>query len=463
VPRCRCLLLFALAAGFIPSAPGAPELAPLFHDHAVLQCDRPDPVWGWADPGEHVVVSFAGQSLGVTAGKDGRWIVVLSPIFAASEGADLTVAGKTSVVVHDVVVGEVWLCAGEDNMLFPVDSGPANRVENADAEVAAARHPLIREFRVEEAASPVPVASALGDWIRCSPRTVGFFSAIGYFFARDLQERLGVPVGIIEACRTRAPLQAWMSPAARTASSGAAPARAAAASSERVPASLYNGMIDPLSPYALRGVLWYQGESDIGDAVAYAQRFPALITSWRSHFGQDDLPFFWVQVANYRSGTPGETWARLREAQAAALALPMTGQAVSVDLGDPEDLRPRAKAELGRRLALIAKAKVYGLSVDASGPVFQGIEPEGPALRVRFRFAGDGLTAADRPLQSFEVAGRDHIFRPAQAVIEGETVLVQSAAVRHPLAVRYAWSDAPVANLYNGAGLPAAPFRSDSW
>lgn len=466
----RRLPLLVLAATVLAGTVGAaPEPASLFQDHAVLQRDKPVPVWGRAEPGEHVVVSFAGQSVGATAGADGRWIAVLAPLAAASQGADLSVAGKTTVVVRDVVVGEVWLCAGQDNMLFPVDGGPRVRVEGADLEVASARQPLIREFMVEEAASPVPVASVLGDWTRCSPRTVRFFSAVGYFFARELQGRLGVPIGIIESCQAKTPLEAWMSPATLAEFPGIDADRpapgATPASSGWLPGSVFNGMIDPLAPYAIRGVLWYQGESDDGHAAAYARHFPALITAWRSHFGQGDLPFFWVQLANFKPrGEPvGDSWAFLREAQAKALALPATGQAVAVDIGDPADLRPRGKQEVGRRLALIAKATVYGIPVDYSGPVFRDSEAEGSGLRVRFRFAGDGLTAADRPLQAFVLAGADRVFHPAKAVIQGDSILLRSDAVKQPLAVRYAWSDAPVANLYNGAGLPAAPFRSDSW
>lgn len=467
-PR-RLPLLVLAAAGLAGMAGAAPEPAPLFQDHAVLQRDKAVPVWGRAEPGEHVVVSFAGQSVGATAGADGRWIAVLAPLSADSEGADLTVAGRATVVIRDVVVGEVWLCAGQDNMLFPVDGGRGDRVEGADLEVASARHPLIREFMVEEAASPVPVEAALGDWTRCSPRTVGFFSAVGYFFARELQGRLGVPVGIIESCQAKTPLEAWMSPATLAEFPGIDTVRpapgATPASSGWLPGSVFNGMIDPLAPYAIRGVLWYQGESDVGHATAYGRHFPALITAWRSHFGQAELPFFWVQLAGYKpkAEPAGDSWALLREAQATALALPMTGQAVAIDIGDPGDLRPRQKQEVGRRLALIAKAAVYGIPVDYSGPVFRDCEAEGAALRVRFRFAGDGLTAADRPLQAFEVAGADRVFHPAKGVIQGESILLRSDAVRRPVAVRYAWSNDPGANLYNGAGLPAAPFRSDTW
>jgi sialate O-acetylesterase len=261
-----------------------------------------------------------------------------------------------------------------------------------------------------------------------------------------------------------------MSPAALAGFPAVVPGRpppgAPAARAEAwAPGALFNGMVHPLLPYAIRGILWYQGESNVGHAAEYAAEFPALIRAWRSHFGEGDLPFLWVQLANFAApGDPtGRSWALLREAQAQALALPMTGQAVAIDLGDPASIQPRNKQEVGRRLALIAKDKVYGIPVDSSGPAFERAEPAGAAIRVHFRFAGDGLTAGGRPLQSFEVGGEDRVYHPAQATIEGDTVLARSPLVPRPVAVRYAWSNAPGANLFGGTGLPAAPFRSDRW
>jgi sialate O-acetylesterase len=224
-------------------------------------------------------------------------------------------------------------------------------------------------------------------------------------------------------------------------------------------------MIHPLLPYAMRGAIWYQGEVDAGRAREYASRFPAMITAWRSHFGQGDLPFLWMQLEGSRAaGKPGAgAWAAFREAQSQALSLPSTGEAVAIDLGSPSGLTPAQRREAGRRLALIAKANAYSIEDDYSGPAYSGIDVGGPSVRVHFRFAGQGLTAAGRPLQSFEAAGADRVFHAATAVIDGDTVVVRAAAVKLPVAVRYAWADAPDANLFNGAGLPAAPFRSDNW
>jgi sialate O-acetylesterase len=466
------LCAFAAASffGMAVSGLGAPEFAGIFQDHAVLQRDKPIPIWGRADPGEHITVSFAAQSVGATAGPDGRWIAVLGPLPASATAAVLTVAGKTTVTLHDILVGEVWLCSGQSNMEFTVDNHNAvYRVENAAAEVAAARFPLIRQFKVGRDATAVATDKIAGTWKVCDPETVGQFTAVGYFFARDLYGRISVPIGLINSTWADTPIEAWMSPAALAAFPGFSNGHRAVAPGARedpwVPASVFNGMIQPLLPYAIRGVLWYQGESNVGRPAEYAAQFPALIRAWRSHFGEGDIPFLWVQLANFAppAGRLGDRWAYLREAQSRALVLPDTGQAVAIDVGESGNIQPRNKQEVGRRQALIAKAKVYSIPVDYSGPVFGGAVPQGACIRVHFKFSDEGLTASGKPLQSFEVAGADRVFHPATATIEGDSIVAQSPLVRQPVAVRYAWRNAPEANLYNGAGLPAAPFRSDEW
>jgi sialate O-acetylesterase len=451
-------------------------LAPLFADHAVLQQGKLVPVWGTADPGEHVSVTFAGQTIGATAGEDGRWVVLLTALPPSAVGADLVANGKmTTATAHDVLVGEVWLCSGQSNMEFTVNDphAPSFHLLNAAQEAAAANYPLIRFFKVGHQVAEAPADRATGTWAPCSPETVATFSAIGYFFARDLQQRLGVPVGVIASTWNGTPVEAWMSPAALAGDPAFAPVpvRWKDAPPDYPhrpswrPAGLFNGMINPLLPYALRGVLWYQGESNTARAGEYHRLFAAMITAWRAHFGQGDLPFYWVQLAAYvNPANPADaTWPGLREAQAQALSLPATGMAVAIDIGDPKTIHPPNKQEVARRLALIAKDHLYGLTGDYSGPVFLAAERVGPAMRVRFRFADNGLTAGAKPLQSFEIAGADRKFHPATARIAGDAVLVQSLQVPDPVAVRYAWQNYPEANLYNGAGLPAAPFRSDDW
>ncbi len=470
-------LLFALlgAAGLRAGV----TLAPPFTDHAVLQQGKVVPVWGRADPDEHVSVTFRGQTVGTTAGPDGQWVVLLGALAPSAEGAELVAAGpKNRVVRSDVVTGEVWLCSGQSNMEFPVDDRlhpqhPLYQLQNAAQEVAAAHYPLIRQFKVAHQVANVPAEDAEGSWVPCSPATVGAFTAAGYFFARDLHQRLGVPVGLITSTWGGTPVEAWLSPwglagdpafaVAETRWRQGSPVYLPRPSWE--PCGLFNGMINPVAPYALRGFLWYQGESNANRAGEYHRLFAAMITAWRAHFGQGNVPFYWVQLANYQDPKDpgGSSWAYLREAQAEALDLPATGMAVTIDIGDPKNIHPHDKQEVGRRLALLAKARTYGITGDTSGPVFLAAERAGPALRVSFRFADGGLTAADKPLQSFEIAGADHKFHAATAVIAGDAVLVQSPAVPSPVAVRYAWSNNPEANLYNGAGLPAVPFRSDAW
>ncbi len=452
------------------------SLAPLFTDHAVLQQGKAVPVWGRADPGELVSVAFHGQTVRATTGQDGRWIALLGALPATSDGADLVASGgKGAVVRHDVVVGEVWLCSGQSNMAFTMDDPrhPAFHLQNAAQEVAAANFPLIRQFEVARKVSGIPMENATGSWVPCSPATAGPFTAVGYFFARNIQQRLHVPVGIILCCWSGTPIEPWLSPYAL----GSDPAFDVVGPRWKqtppdyphkdswMPAGLFNGMINPLLPYSVRGILWYQGESNAARAREYERLFAALITTWRAHLGQADVPFYWVQLASYQTpGDPGGmTWAFLREAQAQALVLPNTGMAVSIDIGDPKDIHPHNKQEVGRRLALIAKARAYGITGDFSGPVFSAAERVGSGMRVRFRYAEAGLTAADKPLQSFELAGPDHRFHQAAAAIAGDTVLVKCPEVPNPVAVRYAWTNNPDANLYNGAGLPAVPFRSDTW
>jgi len=527
--RRLCLALLSVAA-----ARADVVLAPLFTDHAVLQRDKPLPVWGTADAGEKITVKFRGQTAGTTAAADGRWTVLLEPLPAAATGAELIVTGKNTVTLADVVVGEVWLCSGQSNMEFTVEARPGTwqantRVANAAAEIAAARYPLIRHVRIEQTVAAAPAATVkTSGWIAAAPETVGGFTAVGYFFARDVFQKLGVPVGLVHASWGGTPVEAWMSPAALAsapafavvgerwaqnlagypaakakfdadlaawkaaeADARAAPAPAAKPGAKAAPptplalflkanprpraprgpgdpwtpAGLFNGMINPLLPYALRGAIWYQGESNADRAAEYRALFAATIAAWRAHFGQGDFPFYWVNLANFKNaGDPtGRSYAFLREAQTQTLALPETGQALALDIGNPDDIHPTNKQDVGRRLALLAKNRVYGITGADTGPTFLAAGREGGALRVTFTHAGDGLVAHDRPVQALELAGADRVFHPATAKIVRDTLLVSAPAVKEPVAVRYAWTNAPAANLYNGSGLPAVPFRSDAW
>ncbi|HWA87120.1 MAG TPA: sialate O-acetylesterase [Opitutus sp.] len=482
------------------------ELAPPFCDHAVLQRDRAVPVWGFADAGEEVAVRFHGAEVHAVTGPDGRWSVMLGPLPASREGADLVVAGRTTAIAHDVVVGDVFLCSGQSNMGMTVA-----RSQNAQEEIAAANFPLVRVLSVRNTVAEKPATTVVTTgWRIASPETAGGFTAVGYFFARDLQRELGIPIGVLHSSYGGTRIEAWLSEAAiggDPAFAGIVPAwkadngvpyakrradydaalaewqagddRARAAGGEaaaryrrehrrpsapmgpqQAPSALFNGMINPIVPYAVRAILWYQGESNVWNAGDYRRLFPALITSWRAHFGREDLPFFWVQLANFADK---HDWSWLREAQTQALALPNTGQAVAIDIGEPGDIHPRNKQEVARRLLLIANAKLYGGHEEYSGPMLAASTREDGAIRVRFTHADGGLTVRGGAVTSLEIAGEDRVFHAAAGRIEGGELVVSAADVPSPVAVRYAWSSAPAANLYNAAGLPASPFRTDTW
>lgn len=479
--------------------------APLFTNHAVLQQGMSVPVWGAADPGEEVTVTFGEHIRTTRADADGRWRVNLPELAANATPAELRIEGKNRIVLRDILVGEVWLASGQSNMAWALGWGG---VHNAKAEIAAADFPLIRELKIAQAVADSPQTTARGQWRACSPATASNFSAAGYFFARDIHRSRGVPVGIVNASVGGSLIDAWASASVLAASPAgqaslrrwqealdAYPERKAAYDAElaawekakadaaaegrefktRAPAApvgpghmhtragLFNGMIHPLAPAALRGALWYQGESNVGRHDEYRTLLPALIQDWRALFERPDLAFLVVQLPNYAGSNPtGNEWARLREAQAAALALPHTGMAVTIDIGDRDDIHPRNKQEVGRRFALLALAKNHGVSVEFSGPVFKRAERAGNGLRLHFDHAA-GLTAPGGEAPGFELAGPDGRFVPAVARVERDgTVLVSASGVSAPSAVRYAWSNSPAVSLVNAAGLPAAPFRAGS-
>jgi sialate O-acetylesterase len=475
-------------------------LAPLFTDHAVLQRRAAVPVWGTASSGERVTVTFRAHKQAATADAAGRWEVRL-PAMEAGEPGELTITGNNRVVLTDVVVGEVWLCGGQSNMAF--------RVEELEqpAVMAAALNPNIRHFAVGFSAAAEPLTTAKGSWVPCTPDTVGKFTGTGYFFAKDLQARLGVPVGLVNSSVGGTQIESWMSreslasdpafavvnarwaevmvgyPQARADYEAALKWWENASGKERLesakqnrrkptpprnsahrdaPASLFNAMVNPIVPYAVRGMLFDQGAANETRTDEYGALFKALITDWRARWAAPALPFYFVQAPNYKDpNSPGDYRAKLREAQAEALALPGTEMAVTIDIGTSDDPHPHNKAEVGRRFSLLARAAIYGEAVTASGPVLQGLDSAGPALRVKFKTFGHRLVARAEPLAGFEVAGVDGRFVPAQARIDGDTVVLTAAEVPAPVAVRYAWGDDPACGLQSDAGLPAWPFRAD--
>jgi sialate O-acetylesterase len=499
LPFLACVLLTPLSAKV--------TLAPLFCDGAVLQRDKPVPVWGTADAGEKITATFAGQQVSATAGADGRWKVAFNPLAASAESRDLVVKGANTLVVHDVVVGEVWLASGQSNMEWPLAYAT-----DPKAELAAANYPLFRQFKVARQPSFVPLTTVGGEWSPATPATAGKFTAVGYFFGRSLYQKLNVPVGLINSSWGGTAVEPWIAPDAYRANPAIgqafakqekspqataaqiaeyeaalaawnkakadaktaketfttpAPKAPAGLPGPRTAAGLNNGMIAPLVPYALRGVIWYQGESNAGHADQYAPRFAALITGWRQQFGQGDFPFYWVQLPNLDVGGLNATnwsWADLREAQTTALALPNTGQAITIDVGDPKGLHPKNKKPVGERLALLALARTYAVKgVIDSGPVFASAKREGHAYRISYAPSASSLESTEPSVTGFELAGADKNFLPAEARIDGATVVVTCAGVAEPVAVRYAYRNSPTAGLFNAAGLPAAPFRTDTW
>lgn len=485
------------------SARGDVQLPALFSDHMVLQRDRPVPVWGRAEAGEKVTVQFAGQTKSATAGADGKWIVTLDKL-AANQPLTLTVSGKNTVTVNDVLVGEVWLGSGQSNMAMQV-----SRAKDFEQEKAAANLPQIRMFTVTSGPANTAQSDCRGEWKVCTPETVGAFSATAYFFGREIHNSLNVPVGLINSSVGGTPIESWISPEAQKeapelkaffeaqARADAAfdpvaakakyerdlakhkeavkKAKAAGEKAPRAPqdpvaqrarkgnvGGLFNGKIAPLIPFAMRGALWYQGEANTAPDKAphYKHQLSLLVTDWRRRWGAGDFPFAWVQLPNFTR--PGDGWPLVREAMLQTLKLPHTGMAITIDIGDPKDIHPTNKQDVGKRLAMWALATVYGKNGIPSGPLPAGHETRGNEIVVTFKY-GSGLIGKGGSLHGFEIAGEDRKWVPAQARIVGETVVVTHPAIEKPAAVRYAWKDNPEANLYNAAGLPASPFRTVEW
>ncbi|WP_046243340.1 sialate O-acetylesterase [Hymenobacter terrenus] len=648
------VLALALAA---PAAHATVRLPQLVGSHMVLQRDKPLPIWGWAAPGEKVSVTFRDKTYAATApDADGRWQATL-PATPAGGPYTLTIKGENTLVLEDVLLGDVWLAAGQSNMEFPVKDLPTGYfqpVVNADQEIAAANFPKIRLFKISQAMAYHPASDVKSTgWLVCSPATVAQFSAVAYFFGRDIFQRYQVPIGLISSCWGGTSAEAWTSaeglralpdfstraadvaqrttkltdddqafrqrqraaltsqkidkgyppggkawaaadfdasawpemalpsywettPALKgydgvvwfrkeidlpvaaagqplTLSLGrindtdstwfngvkvgstdgynkdrryAVPAALVRAGrnvvavrvvdlgsnggisgepatlsltgpgrtlslagswhyqvgldpkdwpvspfpggAQNTPTVLFNSMVAPLIPFALKGVIWYQGENNTGRAEQYRTLFPALITDWRKRWGAPELPFLFVQLANFLPAVPEpgpSTWAELREAQAQALVLPRTGMATAIDIGETDDIHPHNKQEVGRRLALAARHIVYGeKALVHSGPTYAGMAAKGAEVRLRFKHVGGGLVAPNgKLLQGFAVAGADQKFHWATARLMGNEVMVQSADVKTPVAVRYNWANNPNGNLYNKDGLPAVPFRTDSW
>jgi sialate O-acetylesterase len=486
------LLLVALIGAC--SLPAAVRLPSIFSDHMVLQRGMKAPVWGWADAGEAVTVSLGKQTVKAVAGADGKWMVRLSAE-AGKAAQQMVVKGSNTITIADVLVGEVWLCSGQSNMAMKVSAA-----RDFEQEKAAADYPQIRMFLVANRPAKTAQTEVEGKWVVASPETIGQFSATGYFFAREVYKTLGTPVAILNSSVGGTAIELWIREEAQRGSAALRPAIAAVekqiASFDRAAVlakhevamkawkqkggggrapvdpvgaferrtslgTLYNGMIAPLVGYGIRGGLWYQGEANSTPEKApfYEQHLRLLVNDWRAQWGQGTFPFAWVQLPNFTG--EGRDWPLVREGMLKALGVPQTGMAITIDIGEAGDIHPKNKQDVGKRLSMWALGAVYGRKVAISGPLAGKPVLEKGSLIVPFTHADGGLKAKDGDLRGFEIAGADGKWTAARAWIAGKTVVVSSEEVGAPVAVRYGWANDPSCNLYNGAGLPASPFRSE--
>jgi len=425
----------------------------LFRDNAVLQRGVEMPVWGTAETGTKVTVQFAGQSATSTAA-DGKWVVKLKPLQVNAKGAEMKITGSSTITVSNLLVGDVWLASGQSNMertLAPRDK--QRGIIGWEEALASADLPLIRLYTVPKKFSGDATEDSNSKWEICSKEKAGAFSGVAFFFARDLQPAIKVPLGVIHSSWGGTRVEAWTSPGALKAQG----VEVVKPKDQNTTSVLYNGMITPLLPFPIKGVIWYQGESNNGAARDYRNRFPAMIADWREKWKMPKLPFIFVQIAPNDRMTP-----ELREAQLlTATKVADTAMAVTTDVGEAGDIHPINKEPVGKRLALGARAVAYGEKIEYSGPVYQEMKVSGDKVALAFTHVGGGLMAKDGSLKGFTIAGEDGNFVPGEAEIRGNSVVVSSKDVPQPKAVRYGWANVPDVNLYNKEGLPASPFRTD--
>lgn len=479
--KTQFLFLVTLVASCFVQAKVVPNS--LFSDHAIFQQGISVPVWGTADKGEQIIVEFNGQRK-VAAEKEGRWMVELDAMPFGGPYV-LTVSGKENrIEAADIHIGEVWICSGQSNMERQLGPRQGQKpIINWEQERDAANYPLIREYYVPQKVADEPLDDARSKWELCSPQTVSEFSCVGYFFARDLHKAINHPVGIIFSAVGGTPAEYWTSRAElekypdlraiverydralidfakqqaaykREGAMGKAPNNPA---EQRHVFGHYNAMIRPLQPYAIKGVVWYQGESNDGRAKQYQTLFPLMIKNWRDDWKQNDLPFLFVQIAPFKHQSP-----EIREAQLLTLkSTSNTAMIVTVDCGDADDIHPTHKQPVGYRLSLAARALAYDENISYSGPIYQFSERQDNRMTIYFSNAGKGLVAKGKELKGFTIAGENKQFFPARAEIKGNTVIVSASQVQHPVAVRYGWDYVPDVNLFNKDNLPASPFRTD--
>jgi len=511
--RCSVAAVSLAAALSWGAAAAAVELPSIFGSHMVIQRDVKVPVWGLGPAAAEITVEFGGQTKSATVGSDGKWKVVLDPMKASSTGQTMTVTESTgsqatsatpprrllsSVKFDDVLIGDNWICSGQSNMEFGLD-GTTNSQQERDDVV---NHPNIRFYRVTDHISKdEPQDNCPGSWNTLTPDSARPLTAVGYFFGRRLNKELNIPIGLIQSAWGGTPIEPWTTYAGweknyvKQVADWLPLANAAVDKGMSMPpmpempankanGGIYNGMIAPLAPYAIKGAIWYQGEANGGEGVSYFYKMQDLIGGWRKVFGVGDFGFYFVQLANWQNPNPnpegGDGWAKVREAQRKALEIPNTGMAVAIDMadaGNPGDIHPKNKQDVGWRLAQWALYQTYGKKkLVPSGPLFRSVAASGNKLTVAFDWVGSGLIVGEKKgldpvkeivggkLKGFAIAGADRKWVWADAVIDGKTVVLSSPEVPNPVAARYAFSMNPdTANLYNKEGMPASPFRSDDW
>ena len=533
--RCSVAVVTIVAALSWGVAAIAVEMPSIFDNHMVIQRDVKAPIWGWAPAGKKITVEFAGQTKTATVGTDGKWKVVLDPMKANSTPQAMSVTeselpndaparGPLSVKFDDILIGDNWICSGQSNMEFGMDGTTNSRQELADV----VNYPTIRFYRITDHISrDMPQDNCPGNWNVLTSESARPLTAVGYFFGRRLNKELKIPIGLVQTAWGGTPIEPWTNPAGfrmvpeladyakridmfdpstvtgrrtqeeyiQKVSDWLPVAKAAAQAGKSAPeiptmpqrdnsCGIYNGMIAPLVPFGIKGAIWYQGEANGGEGVSYFHKMEALIGGWRKDFGVGAFPFYWVQLANFQNPNPspegGDGWANVREAQRKALDIPNTGMAVAIDLadaGNPGDIHPKDKQDVGWRLAQWALFQAYNKkNLVPSGPLFKRAVISGDKVQVSFDFTGSGLIVGQKngldpvkevaggKLKGFAIAGSDRKWFWADAVTDGKTVVLSSPDVPNPVAVRYAFSMNPdTANLYNKEGMPASPFRSDDW
>jgi sialate O-acetylesterase len=469
-----------LAAAFAPRAGHAkPRLPAVIGSNMVLQRDTPLTIWGWADPGEEIEVAI-GANKGVAKADDkGRWRVKLAPMKGSADPVKMTIRGTETIELTNILIGEVWLGSGQSNMQWSVAAS-----KNKAAEIANAKFPNIRLFLVPLVPSGTPADDVKARWVECSPESVPTFSAVLYFFGREIHKQIDAPIGLIATSWGGTRIEPWIPPvgfdsqpdlqkerdqvkaALENFAKAPEPKPKHPLNSNGAPTGLYNGMIHPLAPFALRGMLWYQGESNLGNGMRYNTLMKGLIEGWRKVWGQGEFPFLFVQLAPFTYKSKETALPEIWEAQTETLKFPNTGMAVTTDITTIKDIHPPNKQEVGRRLALWALAKTYGNSdLVYSGPLYDSMTVDQNRARISFQHIGGGLISRDAKILTwFHVAGEDKKFYPALAtIVDGKTVAVSSPKVAKPVAVRFGWNQIAEPNLANKEGLPASPFRTDKW